>query len=180
MSEHGSVLLSKKRIAVYPGTFDPITNGHMDIISRATRVADHLIIGMAYNPSKKPMFTLEERTEMVQREIDPLQGRHGCTLEVRTFQNLLMHFVVEAGANIIVRGLRAVSDFEFEFQMTGMNARLDDSVETVFLMASETNQFIASSLVKEIARLDGDINSFVSPFVADSLRQRVLDEKSQG
>jgi len=168
--------LSQKRIAVYPGTFDPITNGHMDIISRATRVVDHLIIGMAYNPSKSPMFSLEERTDMVQREIDPLQGIHGCTLEVRTFQNLLMHFVVDTGANLIIRGLRAVSDFEFEFQMTGMNARLNSEVETVFLMASETNQFIASSLVKEIARLDGDINSFVSPFVADSLRKRVIDE----
>jgi len=148
----------------------------MDIISRATRVVDHLIIGMAYNPSKSPMFSLEERTDMVQREIDPLQGIHGCTLEVRTFQNLLMHFVVDTGANLIIRGLRAVSDFEFEFQMTGMNARLNSEVETVFLMASETNQFIASSLVKEIARLDGDINSFVSPFVADSLRKRVIDE----
>jgi pantetheine-phosphate adenylyltransferase len=171
--------LSQKRTAVYPGTFDPITNGHMDIISRATRIADHLIIGMAYNPSKKPMFTLEERTEMVQREIDQLQGNHGCTLEVRTFQNLLMHFVVESGAHMIIRGLRAVSDFEFEFQMTGMNARLNSSVETVFLMASESHQFIASSLVKEIARLDGDINSFVSPHVAEGLRQRVIDENGK-
>ena len=170
--------MSQKRIAVYPGTFDPITNGHMDIISRATRVVDHLIIGMAHNPSKSPMFSLEERTEMVRREIEPIQGAHGCSLEVRTFQNLLMHFVVDAGANLIIRGLRAVSDFEFEFQMTGMNARLNSEVETVFLMASETNQFIASSLVKEIARLDGDINSFVSPYVATSLRQRVIDEKN--
>ncbi|MBT3790298.1 MAG: pantetheine-phosphate adenylyltransferase [Alphaproteobacteria bacterium] len=169
--------MSRKRIAVYPGTFDPITNGHMDIISRATKIADHLIIGMAYNPSKVPMFSLEERTVMVEREIDHLQGKHGCTLEVRTFQNLLMHFVVDAGADIIIRGLRAVSDFEFEFQMTGMNARLDSSVETVFLMASESHQFIASSLVKEIARLDGDINSFVSPFVAESLRKRVIEQK---
>ena len=170
--------MTNKRVAVYPGTFDPITNGHMDIISRATRIVDHLIIGMAHNPSKKPMFSLEERTDMVQREIDPLQGLHGCTLEVRTFQNLLMHFVVDAKADMIIRGLRAVSDFEFEFQMTGMNARLDSSVETVFLMASESHQFIASSLVKEIARLDGDINSFVSPFVADGLRKRVVDEKA--
>ncbi len=170
--------MSKKRIAVYPGTFDPITNGHMDIISRAIKITDHLIIGMAINPSKVPMFTLEERAEMVNREIEPLQGKHGCTLEVQTFDNLLMHFVTSVGANMIVRGLRAVSDFEFEFQMTGMNAHLNADVETVFLMASERNQFIASSLVKEIAGLDGDVSAFVSANVKDALAKRVAERKA--
>jgi len=170
--------LSGKRIAVYPGTFDPLTNGHMDIISRAIKVTDHLIIGMAINPSKKPMFTLAERTAMVEREIKPLQGRHGCTLEVVTFEGLLMHFVSSVNASLIVRGLRAVSDFEFEFQMTGMNAHLNPDVETVFLMASERNQFIASSLVKEIARLDGEVKAFVAPAVREALRARVLEEKA--
>ncbi len=171
-------MLSAKRIAVYPGTFDPFTNGHMDIISRAIKVTDHLIIGLAFNPSKSPMFSLEERTEMVTREIAPLQGRHGCTLEVVNFEGLLMHFVTKAKATMIVRGLRAVSDFEFEFQMTGMNAHLNPDVETVFLMASERHQFIASSLVKEIARLDGEVKAFVSPSVREALISRVLEEKA--
>ena len=171
--------MNNKRIAVYPGTFDPITNGHMDIISRATRITDHLIIGMAVNPSKKPMFTLEERSSMVINEIEPFQGHHGCSLEVITFEGLLMHFVAEVGADIIVRGLRAVSDFEFEFQMTGMNARLNSEVETVFLMASENNQFIASSLVKEIARLNGEVESFVSPAVRALLAKRVDEEQAR-
>ena len=168
--------MSGKRIAVYPGTFDPMTNGHMDIISRATRITDHLIIGMAINPSKSPMFSLEERTAMVTNEIEPLQGSHGCTLEVVTFEGLLMHFVTRVNANMIVRGLRAVSDFEFEFQMTGMNAHLNSEVETVFLMASERHQFIASSLVKEIARLDGEVKSFVSAPISEALKKRVIEE----
>lgn len=170
--------MNGKRIAVYPGTFDPFTNGHLDIISRAIKITDHLIIGMAVNPSKSPMFSLAERTEMVTNEIEPLQGVHGCTLEVVTFGNLLMHFVTDYKATMIVRGLRAVSDFEFEFQMTGMNARLNSEVETVFLMASESNQFIASSLVKEIARLDGEVNSFVSAAISDALKARVMEEKA--
>ena len=160
------------RTGVYPGTFDPITNGHLDLIARSTRLVDHLIIGVAGNPSKHPMFTLEERMAMINEEVSKLDNLNGASFEVRAFDNLLMHFAEEVGANFIIRGLRAVSDFDFEFQMVGMNARLNDRIEIVFLMASENHQFIASTLVKEIARLGGDIRSFVSPGVADRLVER--------
>lgn len=159
-------------VGVYPGTFDPVTNGHMDIIKRATRVVDRLVIGVAVNAGKGPMFSLEERSAMVEEELaahdSTLQGR----VEVQSFDNLLMHFVVQCGGNVIVRGLRAVSDFEYEFQMAGMNRRLNPDVETVFLTASEHHHFIASRLVKEISLLGGDITSFVSPRVAEHLARR--------
>jgi pantetheine-phosphate adenylyltransferase len=161
--------LATTRTGVYPGTFDPITNGHLDLIARSTRLVDHLVIGVAGNPSKHPMFTLEERMAMINEEVSRLDNLNGATFEVRAFDNLLMHFAQDVGANFIIRGLRAVSDFDFEFQMVGMNARLNDKIEIVFLMASENHQFIASSLVKEIALLGGDIRSFVSPGVADRL-----------
>ena len=164
------------RTGVYPGTFDPITNGHLDLIGRATRLVDHLVIGVAGNPGKQPMFSLDERIKMIEEEVGRLDNLNGATFEVRAFDNLLMHFAEEVDANIIIRGVRAVSDFDFEFQMVGMNARLNDRIEIVFLMASENHQFIASSLVKEIARLGGDVTSFVSPDVAKQLVARASSE----
>ena len=169
----------KARIALYPGTFDPITNGHMDIIRRATRVADHLIVAVARNAGKNPLLGVEERLELVRAEIAELNGRaEGRKVEARPFDNLLMHFAQSVGACMIVRGLRAVSDFEYEFQMAGMNARLDPDVDTVFLMASESHQFISSRFVKEIGRLGGDISSFVSPRVAQRLAARFAQERN--
>jgi pantetheine-phosphate adenylyltransferase len=171
----------KIRIALYPGTFDPITNGHMDIIWRATLVADHLIVAVARNAGKNPLLGVDERVELVRAEIaelnDPAAGRK---VEARPFDNLLMHFAQSVGACLIVRGLRAVSDFEYEFQMAGMNARLDPNVDTVFLMASESHQFISSRFVKEIGRLGGDISSFVSPRVAQRLTARFAQERKNG
>ena len=165
--------MAEPRTGVYPGTFDPVTNGHLDIISRATRVVDRLIVGVAVNAGKTPLFSLEERVAMVENEIAVLANGDGSRIEVRRFANLLMHFVEGAGASLIVRGLRAVSDFEYEFQMTGMNARLNPEVETVFLMASDKHQFISSKLVKEIAGLGGDIAQFVTPAVRERLLERV-------
>ncbi len=161
--------MSKRRVGVYPGTFDPITNGHLDIIRRARRLIDRLVVGVAVNAGKDPLFGLDERLEIVRQEVAGLEGNG--TIEVRAFDNLLMEFAAEMNAAMIVRGLRAVSDFEYEFQMTGMNARLNPNIETVFLMASESHQFIASGLVKEIARLGGDVTSFVSANVRDHLVQ---------
>ena len=169
------------RTAIYPGTFDPITNGHMDMIRRATRVADHLIVAVARNAGKNPLLGVDERVELVRAEIadlnNPVEGRR---VEVRPFDNLLMHFAQSVGACLIVRGLRAVSDFEYEFQMAGMNARLDPNVDTVFLMASESHQFISSRFVKEIGRLGGDISSFVSPRVTQRLAARFAQERKNG
>src|SRR5215470_3852993 len=166
-----------KRVALYPGTFDPITNGHMDIIRRAVRLVDHLIIAVARNAGKNPLLTVEERVELVRAEVGDLEANNGCRVEARSFDNLLMHFAQSVGARMIVRGLRAVTDFEYEFQMAGMNTRLNPDVETVFLMASEQHQFIASRFVKEIGRLGGDISSFVSPRVAQRLVARFHEER---
>jgi pantetheine-phosphate adenylyltransferase len=157
-------------IGLYPGTFDPVTNGHMDIIGRAVKLVDRLVIGVAQNDDKGPLFTTAERVEMVRREV----AQFGDRIEVRPFSSLLMHFAEELNASIIVRGLRAVADFEYEFQMTAMNQRLNADIETVFLMADPRHQAIASRLVKEIARLDGAIDSFVSPTVADAVRAKVM------
>jgi pantetheine-phosphate adenylyltransferase len=169
------------RTAIYPGTFDPITNGHMDMIRRATRVADHLIVAIARNAGKNPLLAIDERLELVRAEIADLNNpAEGRKVEARPFDNLLMHFAQSVGACIIVRGLRAVSDFEYEFQMAGMNARLDPNVETLFLMASESNQFISSRFVKEIGRLGGDISSFVAPRVAQRLAARFAQERKNG
>jgi pantetheine-phosphate adenylyltransferase len=163
------------RTGLYPGTFDPITNGHIDIISRAARICDRLIIGVAANIGKGPMFSLQERVEMVQAECRGIEARTGTSIEVRAFQGLLIAFAHEVGAGMLVRGLRAVTDFDYEFMMAGMNARLDPAVETVFLMASEHHQFISSRFVKEIALLGGDISSFVPPLTLERTLARVRE-----
>jgi pantetheine-phosphate adenylyltransferase len=150
-----------ERVALYPGTFDPVTNGHLDVIGRAARLVDRLVVGVAINIGKGPLFDLDERVALVKAETAAIAERNGTIIEVKPFEGLLVHYAREVGARMIVRGLRAVSDFDYEFQMVGMNRRLDQEIETVFLMASETNQFIASRLVKEIAKLGGDISSFV-------------------
>ncbi|MEO7634665.1 MAG: pantetheine-phosphate adenylyltransferase [Sphingomicrobium sp.] len=150
------------RIAVYPGTFDPITLGHLDIIKRGVHLVDKLVIGVTTNPSKEPMFGVAERLAMVKREVAGLTG----AMEVVEFDSLLMDFAVAQGASMILRGLRAVADFEYEFQMAGMNQQLNDEIETVFLMADVSLQPIASKLVKEIARFGGKIDKFVPPRVA--------------
>ena len=157
------------RIGLYPGTFDPVTNGHTDIVKRALKLVDRLVIGVAQNDEKGPLFTTQERVEMLETEM----AAFGGDIVVRPFSTLLMHFAEEVEANVIVRGLRAVADFEYEFQMTAMNQRLNSDIETVFLMADPRHQAIASRLVKEIARLDGAIESFVSPAVADQVRAKV-------
>lgn len=166
--------MSKPLVGVYPGTFDPVTNGHLDIITRATRVVDRLIIAVAKNDGKGPLFNTEERLEMVKEELTRIPT-NGAQVEARAFSNLLMHFAQEVHASVIVRGLRAVSDFEYEFQMAGMNTRLDPKVETVFLMASERQQFISSRFVKEIGRLGGDISSFVSPRVLARMQAKMTE-----
>jgi pantetheine-phosphate adenylyltransferase len=162
----------KKRIGLYPGTFDPLTLGHIDIIKRAIKLVDQLVIGVATNPSKSPLFTLEERVEIVRHETAPLAGDGRATISVETFETLLIKFAEQVGASVIVRGLRAVSDFEYEFQMVGMNQRLNPEIETVFLMADPRHQAIASRLVKEIAMLGGDIAPFTTPYVAGLLTER--------
>jgi pantetheine-phosphate adenylyltransferase len=165
--------MSKPRVGVYPGTFDPITNGHTDVIVRAARLVDRLIIGVARNAGKGPLFTTEERVEIVREELSHHEDRElAQRIEVRPFDNLLMHFAMSVHATVIIRGLRAVSDFEYEFQMAGMNARLNPKVETVFLMASDRFQFISSRFVKEIGQLGGDVTHFVSPRVAERLKER--------
>src|SRR6185312_4744804 len=160
-----------KRIGLYPGTFDPVTLGHLDIIKRAVKLVDHLVIGVATNPDKTPLFSLAERTEMLTSETEVLaKGR--ATIEVRAFDKLLVKFAEEVGAGVIIRGLRAVSDFEYEFQMVAMNQRLNSEIETVFLMADPRHQAIASRLVKEIAVLGGEVSAFTSPYVAALLKER--------
>ena len=157
------------RIGLYPGTFDPVTNGHMDIIGRAVKLVDRLVIGVARNDDKGPLFTTGERVEMVRQEVAGIDA----DIQVRAFDTLLMHFAEKLDASVIVRGLRAVADFEYEFQMTAMNQRLNSRIETVFLMADPRHQAVASRLVKEIARLDGAIDSFVSPAVAARVLAKV-------
>ncbi|GAB5481911.1 pantetheine-phosphate adenylyltransferase [Sphingorhabdus sp. EL138] len=164
------------RVGVYPGTFDPVTLGHMDIIQRGTRLVDKLVIGVTTNPSKSPMFSLEERLEMVRRETADL----GDAVEVVAFNALLMKFAQKQGASVIVRGLRAVADFEYEYQMAGMNQQLNDQIETVFLMADVSLQPIASRLVKEIAVYGGEIHKFVSPKVCEEVVARVAETGLKG
>jgi pantetheine-phosphate adenylyltransferase len=149
------------RIGIYPGTFDPITKGHLHIIKRASRQVDHLIVGVAGNARKNPRFSLEERMEMVKTDCANLPEKY-CEIEVRSFDNLLVQFAQDVGAHAIFRGLRAVSDFDFEFQMTGMNARLAPDIDTLFLMAADKWQFVSASFVKEIHGLGGDVSEFVT------------------
>lgn len=157
------------RTGLYPGTFDPVTLGHLDIISRATRLVDRLVIGVAINRDKGPLFTLEERVAMIEAECASIAANSGTEIVVHPFENLLIDCARDVGAQLVVRGLRAVADFEYEFQMVGMNRVLDSSIETVFLMAEAKHQAIASKLVKEIARLGGDVSRFVTPAVHDAL-----------
>lgn len=157
------------RIGLYPGTFDPITLGHIDIIRRGAMLVDRLVIGVAINRDKDPMFSLDERVAMIEAECALLCKETGTEIVPHPFENLLIDCAHEVGAQVIVRGLRAVADFEYEFQMVGMNRAMDSSVETVFLMAEAKHQAIASKLVKEIARLDGDVSKFVTPHVRDQL-----------
>ena len=160
------------RIGLYPGTFDPITLGHLDIIKRASVLVDRLVIGVAINRDKGPLFNLEERVAMIEAECRDLGKATGTEIVVHPFENLLIDCARDVGAGIIIRGLRAVADFEYEYQMVGMNRSLDSSIETVFLMADAKHQAIASKLVKEIARLDGDVTKFVPPAVKDALIAR--------
>ena len=165
----------RPRIGLYPGTFDPVTNGHIDIIARGARLVDNLVIGVAANIGKGPLFPLDERVALVVAETEAIAARTGTRIEVVSFDGLLVAFARQVGANVIVRGLRAVSDFDYEFQMAGMNYRLDPMIETVFLMASERHQFISSRFVKEIARLGGDISSFVPPLTLERTLGRVRE-----
>lgn len=161
------------RVGLYPGTFDPVTVGHIDIIRRATALVDKLVIGVAINRDKGPLFSLEERVAMIEAECAGLSEQTGTEIVAHPFENLLINCARDVGASIIVRGLRAVADFEYEFQMVGMNRVLDDSVETVFLMAEARHQAIASKLVKEICRLEGDVSSFVTPAVNQALLSKL-------
>ena len=162
-----------RHTGIYPGTFDPVTNGHIDIITRAARILDRLVVGVAANIGKGPIFPLEERIELVRAEMKAIAARTGSEIVVTSFSGLLVDFARDNGASVIIRGLRAVSDFDYEFQMAGMNYRLDQSIETMFLMASETHQFISSRFVKEIARLGGDISSFVPALTLERTLARV-------
>lgn len=161
------------RIGLYPGTFDPVTLGHTDIIRRACTLVDRLVIGVAINRDKGPLFSLDERVAMIEAETAPIAAACGSEIVVHPFENLLIDAANDVGAQMIIRGLRAVADFEYEYQMVGMNRMLDKSVETVFLMAEARHQAIASKLVKEIARLGGDVSSFVPSGVDEALKLRL-------
>lgn len=164
--------MAKKHIGVYPGTFDPMTLGHLDIIARAAKLVNKLVIGVAINEGKHPLFSLEERVEMIRHETSSIAEEADTEITVEPFTGLLVEFAKVNKAQFIIRGLRAVSDFEYEFQMVGMNQRLDPSIETVFLMADPMHQAIASRLVKEIAMLGGDVTPFTSPHVSALLKAR--------
>ena len=168
--------VKKLRVGLYPGTFDPVTNGHLDVIARAARLLDKLVVGVAVNTGKGLLFTLEERVELVQAEIARIATQNGMVIEVLPFDTLLIDFARKVGASMIVRGLRAVSDYDYEVQMAGMNYRMAPDIETVFLMASERHQFIASRLVKEVAMLGGDISSFVPPLTLERMLRRIRGE----
>ncbi len=160
----------KEKTAIYPGTFDPITRGHIDIIQRAAKIFHRLIVAVAHNPGKEPLFSVEERVDMIRQSLSPLGLKN---VEVETFSSLLIAYAKSKGATAIVRGLRAVSDFEYEFQMALMNRKLEDSVETLFLMPSEQYTYLSSRIVKEIAYYGGDIECLVTPPVARMLREKL-------
>lgn len=161
----------KYRIGIYAGTFDPVTKGHMHIVKRAKKLVDHLIVAVAENAGKNPVFTMEERIELIRHDVNQLECKD--MISVKGFDNLLVHFAKQEGASVIFRGLRAVSDFEYEFQMTGMNAQLDPDVETLFLMASDKHQYVSSAFVKEICRLGGDVAPFLSETVTKALKKKL-------
>jgi len=163
--------MAQNRIGIYPGTFDPITKGHLHIIERASKLVDKLIIGVADNPGKQPLFNLKERMDMVEIDINNMPDKY-CDIDVVAFDNLLVDFARTHNAAAMFRGLRASSDFEYEFQMTGMNFRLDPDIETIFLMSSDKWQFVSSSFIKEISKLGGDISEFVTPNVLQSLKNK--------
>jgi len=169
--------MADTRIGLYPGTFDPITNGHLDIIVRAAKLVDRLVIGVAVNAGKGPLFEVDERVRLVQEEIRAQPNGLSNRVEVRKFDNLTVQFAAQVGATAIIRGLRAVSDFDYEFQMSSTNAKLAPDIETLCLMASDRYQFIAARLVKEIATMGGDLSGFVSPRIAARLAQRLRDGK---
>ena len=171
--------MTQPRIGIYPGTFDPITNGHTDIIRRAIKIVDRLVIGVARNDGKGPLFSTDERVEIVREEVTHLENGDAERVEVRAFDTLLVNFAQSVGATVVIRGLRAVSDFEYEFQMAGMNARLNPEIETVFLMASDRFQFISSRFVKEIGALGGDVSHFVSSRVAARLFDRFTNIRAK-
>ena len=164
--------MASERVGVYPGTFDPVTSGHMEVIRRSLRLVDKLVIGPAINIGKGPLFSLEERMEIIKDDIADYAETERSRIQVVPFEGLLIHFAREVNASVIIRGLRAVSDFEYEIQMANMNARMEPNVETIFLMASDRHQFIASSLVKDIARLGGDTSQFVSKKVFERLKRK--------
>ena len=171
--------MTRLRIGIYPGTFDPITNGHTDIIRRAVKVVDRLVIGVARNDGKGPLFATDERVEIVRDEIAHLENGEADRIEVRAFDTLLVDFARSVGASVIIRGLRAVSDFEYELQMASLNAQLNPEIETVFLMASDRFQFISSRFVKEIGALGGDVSHFVSPRVGARLLDRFSNRRGK-
>lgn len=164
--------MAVERTGVYPGTFDPVTSGHMEVVRRSLRLVDRLVIGPAINIGKGPLFSLEERIDIIKGDIEDFPQADRDRIEVVPFEGLLIHFAREVEASVIIRGLRAVSDFEYEIQMANMNARMEPEIETIFLMASDRHQFIASSLVKDIARLGGDTSQFVSKRVFERLRAK--------
>jgi pantetheine-phosphate adenylyltransferase len=164
--------MASERTGVYPGTFDPITSGHMEVMRRSLRLVDKLVIGCAINIGKGPLFSLEERMEIIREDIADFPPSDRDRIVVVPFEGLLIHFTLQVGASVIIRGLRAVSDFEYEIQMANMNARMEPNIETIFLMASDRHQFIASSLVKDIARLGGDTSQFVSKRVFQRLKAK--------
>ena len=157
------------KLGIYPGSFDPLTNGHIDIIERSRKFIDNLIIGISDNNNKKNLFNLDERIKMINTI---MQNRNIDNVKVESFNGLLVSFVKKKKANLIIRGLRVVSDFEYEFQMTGMNFKLNSSIETIFLMASDNNQLISSNLVKEVSKLNGDVSKFVPPEVQIELKKK--------
>ena len=164
--------MASERVGVYPGTFDPVTSGHMEVIRRSLRLVDKLVIGPATNIGKGPLFSLQERIDIIKDDIADFSEIDKARIQISPFDGLLIHFAREVGASVIIRGLRAVSDFEYEIQMANMNARMEPNIETIFLMASDRHQFIASSLVKDIARLGGDTSQFVSKKVFQRLKDK--------
>jgi len=172
--------MTRRLVGVYAGTFDPVTNGHMDVIKRAMRVVDHLVVGVAINAGKGPMFSLDERVAMLEEDIAPMARGADATVEVKSFRGLLVDFAVACGASVVVRGLRAVSDFEYEFQMAGMNRSLIPDVETVFLTPAEQYMFVSATIVREIAGLGGDVGKFVHPVVQARMARRAASRMALG